>query len=70
MPYGLRLTALVSMRAPRPPRQSSLYKAGIPLAVLAGKDFRWLMKPREEDEWEIKNRLIRRHTPPQLKAYL
>jgi ATP-dependent Lhr-like helicase len=37
-----------------------LYKAGVPLAVLSGKEMRWLADPAGEDEWDIKNRMIRR----------
>ncbi len=47
-----------------------LYKAGVPLAVLSGKEMRWLGEATEENEWDIKNQLIRRQMPPQLKAYL
>ena len=37
-----------------------LYKAGVPLATWSGKEMRWLVEPGETDEWQIKNRLIRR----------
>lgn len=47
-----------------------LYKAGIPIAFLIGKDIRWLVEPESGQEWELKNRLIRRDMPPRLKAYL
>jgi len=57
-------------KLPALPGNRVLYKAGVPLAVLTGKEMRWLGKPAEADEWAIKNQLIRRQTPPQLKAYL
>jgi ATP-dependent Lhr-like helicase len=57
-------------KLPALPGNRMLYRAGIPLALLTGKEFRWLSKPAEDEEWELKNRLIRRQAPPQLKAYL
>ena len=57
-------------KLPALPGNRILYKAGVPLAVLTGKEMRWLGQHSEEDDWEIKNQLIRRQPPPQLKAYL
>jgi ATP-dependent Lhr-like helicase len=47
-------------KLPALPGNRVLYKAGVPLAVLSGKEMRWLADSKGEDEWEIKNRLIRR----------
>ncbi|MDD5033475.1 MAG: DEAD/DEAH box helicase [Methylococcaceae bacterium] len=67
----LNLVGIITPGAKLPalPGNRVLYKAGIPLAILSGKEMRWLVKPETEDEWDIKNRLIRRQMPPQLKAY-
>ena len=59
---GSRLAAL--------PGNRLLYRAGVPVAVMSGKEMRRLVREDTENEWEIKNRLIRRPVPPQLKAYL
>jgi len=68
----LNLVGIITpgQKLPALPGNRVLYKAGVPLAVLTGKEMRWLGKPSEAEEWEIKNRLIRRQPPPQLKAYL
>ncbi len=47
-------------KLPALPGNRVLYQAGVPLAVLSGKEMRWLADPDGKDEWEIKNRLIRR----------
>jgi ATP-dependent Lhr-like helicase len=57
-------------KLPALPGNRVLYKAGVPLAVWAGKEMRWLATPNDVDEWAIKTSLIRRSPPPQLKAYL
>lgn len=50
-------------KLPALPGNRVLYKGGVPLAVLSGKEMRWLADPADEDEWEIKNNLIRRQYP-------
>jgi ATP-dependent Lhr-like helicase len=57
-------------KLPAQPGARVLYKAGIPIAFLSGKDIRWLVEPESGEEWDLKNRLLRRETPPRLKAYL
>ncbi len=47
-------------KLPALPGNRVLYRAGVPLAIMSGKEMRWLADPAEEDEWDIKNRLIRR----------
>jgi len=47
-----------------------LFKAGVPLAVLSGKETRFLTQISDADEWEIRQQLIRRPALPQLRAYL
>lgn len=59
---GAKLAALPGNRV--------LYKAGVPVAVLSGRDTRFLANIDAADEWELKNHLIRRSMPPQLRAYL
>jgi ATP-dependent Lhr-like helicase len=54
---GLKLPALPGNRV--------LYKNGVPLAVMTGKDMRWLNEQNQEDEWDIKNRLLRRSAQSQ-----
>ncbi len=55
-------------KLPALPGNRVLYKGGVPLAVLSGKEIRWLADQAGEDEWEIKNRLIRRQNYIQPKA--
>ncbi|QFY45167.1 DEAD/DEAH box helicase [Candidatus Methylospira mobilis] len=52
------------------PGNRILFRAGIPVAVLAGKETKFLAQIEPEDEWAIKNQLQRKLLPPQLKAYL
>ena len=47
-------------KLPALPGNRVLYKNGVPLAVMTGKDMRWLNEQNQEDEWDIKNRLLRR----------
>jgi ATP-dependent Lhr-like helicase len=47
-------------KIPSLPGNRVLYKAGVPLAMLSGKEMRWLADPAGEDEWDIKNRMLRR----------
>jgi len=55
-------------KLPALPGNRVLYQAGVPLAVLSGKEMRWLADPDGKDEWEIKNRLIRRQGISEIKA--
>ncbi|QSA95678.1 DEAD/DEAH box helicase [Methylococcus sp. EFPC2] len=57
-------------KLPAQPGNRLLYRSGVPLALLTGKETRFLNKPEDIDEWDVKNRLVRRTVPPQLKAYL
>jgi ATP-dependent Lhr-like helicase len=47
-----------------------LFRAGIPIAILAGKEIRFMTQVEPEDEWAIRNQLQRKILPPQLKAHL
>ncbi len=47
-------------KLPALPGNRVLYKNGVPLAVMTGKDMRWLNDQDKADEWDIKNRLLRR----------
>ena len=57
-------------KLPALPGNRVLYRAGVPLAIMSGKEMCWLADPAEEDEWDIKNRLIRRLTPVKTKISL
>ncbi|WNV06458.1 hypothetical protein RP726_08640 [Candidatus Methylospira mobilis] len=52
------------------PGNRILFRAGIPIAILAGKETKFLAQIAPEDEWAIKNQLQRKLLPPQLKAYI
>ncbi|HUL11478.1 MAG TPA: DEAD/DEAH box helicase [Methylococcaceae bacterium] len=68
----LNLVGVVTPGAKLPalPGNRILYKAGVPVAVLSGKETRLVGDIGEASEWEIKNQLIRRQVPPRLRAYL
>ena len=68
----LNLIGIVTPGAKLPalPGNRLLYKGGIPLAVFSGKETRFLADVGEAGQWEIRNQLIRRQIPPQLRAYL
>jgi ATP-dependent Lhr-like helicase len=58
---GARVPALTGNRI--------LYSAGVPIAVMAGKQVSYLTEPGE-NAWDYRNRLLRRSIPCTLKAYL
>jgi ATP-dependent Lhr-like helicase len=59
---GQRLPALASNRV--------LYQDGVPIALLAAGEVRFLEKLEAAAEWEAKNMLLRRAIPPPLRVYL
>jgi ATP-dependent Lhr-like helicase len=52
---GARLPALISNRV--------LYRDGVPIALLAGGEVRFLEQLEPKDQWEAQNLLLRRHVP-------
>jgi ATP-dependent Lhr-like helicase len=52
---GARLPALTGNRV--------LYRDGVPIALLAGGEVRFLEKPAPEAEWNARNALVRRQVP-------
>jgi ATP-dependent Lhr-like helicase len=58
---GTRVPALTGNRL--------LFRGGMPVAVLTGKQVSYLAEPGE-NAWDYRNRLVRRIVPPALKAYL
>jgi ATP-dependent Lhr-like helicase len=52
---GTRLPALSSNRV--------LYRDGVPIALLAGGEVRFLEKLEPKEQWEAQNLLLRRHVP-------
>src|SRR5882672_7951921 len=40
-----------------------LYRDGVPIAVLEGKDLRFLVEMSAADQWQARNALLRRHVP-------
>jgi ATP-dependent Lhr-like helicase len=59
---GGRITAHTSNRV--------LYRNGEPLAVLESNETRFLVELSRTMEWKTKSALLRKVTPPQLRAYL
>jgi ATP-dependent Lhr-like helicase len=47
-----------------------LYRDGVPIAVLKGKDLRFLVEMSAADQWQARNALLRRHVPPKVRTYL
>ena len=47
-----------------------LFQDGIPIAVLSGKEIQYLRPVEEPQQWEIKQRLIRRVMTPELRSYI
>ncbi len=47
-----------------------LYSDGVPVAIREAGEVRFLGDPPSATHWEIRNALIRRPVPPQLRAYL
>ena len=57
-------------KLPALPGNRVLYRDGVPTAVLAGKETRFLGPVDEGDAGALRNQLIRHAAPPQLRAYL
>ena len=55
---GVRLPSLAGNRV--------LYRDGVPLALLAGGEVSFLETLPPEEQWQARNRLLRRHVPEQL----
>ena len=47
-----------------------LYRDGVPVAVLEGREIRLLMEMSPAEQWHARNALLRRHVPPKVRAYL
>lgn len=47
-------------KLPALPGNRILYQGGAPLAILSGKEIRWLAATKPDEEWALKNQLIRR----------
>lgn len=58
---GARLPALSSNRV--------LYRDGVPLALLAGGEVRFLEELQPQEQWEARNLLLRRHVPAALADF-
>jgi len=66
---------LQSVITPGPRLSSSstnrvLYRDGVPIALLEGKDLRFLVEMSAADQWQARNALLRRHVPPKVRTYL
>ncbi|HMW35442.1 MAG TPA: hypothetical protein PKA72_03720, partial [bacterium] len=59
---GDRVAALAQNRV--------LYQNGVPIAVLESGAFRTLVKVPENEEWVLREALIRTVVPPRLRPYL
>jgi len=58
---GARLPALSSNRL--------LYRDGVPIALLAGGDVKFLVQLEPKEQWEAQNLLLRRHVPAVLADF-
>jgi len=63
----LNLTGIITpgQRVPATINNRILYKDGKPIAVSIAGEIKFLEKADSETEWEIRNRLIRKHSPTQ-----
>ncbi len=52
------------------PGNRLLFRGGVLIAILSGKETRFLQTLSGSKQWEVKNQLLRRNAPPQLRAYL
>ena len=59
---GERVPALASNRI--------LYRDGVPIAVRLSKAVQYLQATQQQGVWEVKNALIQRRIPPELRATL
>ncbi|MCI0626843.1 MAG: DEAD/DEAH box helicase [Acidobacteria bacterium] len=57
-------------RIPPSPANRLLYCDGVPIAIREAGQIRFLEEMIASKQWEIRNVLIRRSVPPQLRAYL
>jgi ATP-dependent Lhr-like helicase len=58
---------------PRLPQSSSnrvLYRDGLPIAVMEGKELKYLIEMSAADQWQARNALLRRHVPQRVRTYL
>jgi ATP-dependent Lhr-like helicase len=47
-----------------------LYRDGVPIVILEGKELRFLVEMSTGDQWQARNALLRRHVPPKVRTYL
>ena len=68
----LNLVGIVTpgSRVPRVSANRVLYSDGVPVAVREAGEVRFLQEPASTTQWELRNALIRRTVPAQLRAYL
>jgi ATP-dependent Lhr-like helicase len=59
---GSRLSSVASNRV--------LYRDGVPIAILEGKELRFLAEMSAADQWQARNALLRHHVPPKVRTYL
>jgi ATP-dependent helicase Lhr and Lhr-like helicase len=50
-------------KVPRLPGNRLLFDGGVPIAVQSGGDVRYLTELEAAAQWEVRNRLIRKHRP-------
>ncbi|NNF95999.1 MAG: hypothetical protein HKM94_03615, partial [Halobacteria archaeon] len=61
----LNLSSLITagQRVPMQPNHRLLYRDGVPIASSAGKQITFLETIDPNDEWRIRNLLLRKHNP-------
>jgi ATP-dependent Lhr-like helicase len=63
----------IIMPGPRLSQSSTnrvLYRDGVPVAVLEGKELRFLVEMSAADQWQARNFLLRRNVPAKVRTYL
>jgi ATP-dependent helicase Lhr and Lhr-like helicase len=68
----LNLVGILTPGSRVPPVSANriLYRDGVPIAIREAGQVRFLLELDPASEWQIRNALVRRSVPPQLRAYL
>lgn len=69
-PLNLQGIIMPGSRLPQSSTNRVLYRDGVPIAVMEGKELRYLVEMGAADQWQARNALLRRHVPPKVRTYL
>jgi len=69
-PLNLQGIIMPGPRLSSSSRNRVLYRDGVPIVVMEGKDLRFLVEMSAADQWQARNALLRRRVPPKVRTYL